>query len=92
MMEPEDVARIEAALGGVSREERLVCLLLYAEELTTTEAGVVLGISPVEVERLNEQLVARVANMLKRSGGNDEKRIHDGRRREALGDDAANRR
>ena len=47
---------------GLSREERLVLLLYYYEELTMAEIGVVLDLSESRVSQIHKDVLARLRN------------------------------
>ncbi len=56
--------RASRLVAGLSRGERLVAMLLYAERLTVVEAAAVLGVEPREVRRLDGQLRRKLLDRL----------------------------
>lgn len=55
--------QISAKLSG---RERLVIMLLYAEQLTVVETSVVLAIEPREVRRIEADVIRQVESQLGR--------------------------
>ncbi|MGB4259923.1 MAG: sigma-70 family RNA polymerase sigma factor [Phycisphaerae bacterium] len=52
----------EYVTRGLSREERLVLVLYYFEELTMAEIGVVLALSESRVSQIHKDVIARLRN------------------------------
>jgi RNA polymerase sigma factor for flagellar operon FliA len=50
---------------GLSREERLVLILYYYEDLTMAEIGVVLDLSESRVSQIHKDVIARLRNRFK---------------------------
>lgn len=57
---------IQDSLRSLTREERLVLILIYIEGLTWQEVGTVLDISEEEVCRLRSQALERISRDLQR--------------------------
>jgi RNA polymerase sigma factor for flagellar operon FliA len=56
---------IEYITRGLSREERLVLVLYYYEELTMAEIGVVLDLSESRVSQIHKDVMSRLRNRFK---------------------------
>jgi RNA polymerase sigma factor for flagellar operon FliA len=50
---------------GLSREERLVLILYYYEDLTMAEIGVVLDLSESRVSQIHKDVITRLRNRFK---------------------------
>lgn len=55
----------EYVTRGLSREERLVLILYYYEDLTMAEIGVVLDLSESRVSQIHKDVIARLRNRFK---------------------------
>ncbi len=55
----------EFVTRGLSREERLVLILYYYEDLTMAEIGVVLDLSESRVSQIHKDVIARLRNRFK---------------------------
>ena len=55
---------LDAALGSLSDRERILVHLRYREEKTQTEVGRLLGISQVQVSRLEKKILSELRNRM----------------------------